>query len=233
MTMTQVFSVASLFAGLPFPEVDQLLRTLRSRTIPQGQYIFSTGQEATCLYVLHDGLIKVSYITPDGDTKILEICESGDMFGELFLGEYRFRIGQAEAMTDCTVYVLNEDDLEQVIKNYPQIAMNFIRYLVDSQRRTLARMHALQRTDAKSRLLGTLLYLSRTMCCQNGRYFTLNPAITQQDIADMTGLNRSTVSSLINRLRDDGILGGSGRSLTLDVDLIEDALWDEGFELLE
>ena len=94
-------------------------------------------------------------------------------------------------------------------------------------------MHALQRTDAKARLLGTLLYLSRTMCCQSGRYFKLNPAITQQDIADMTGLNRSTVSSLINRLREDGILGGSGRSLTVDVDAIEDALWDEGFELLE
>ena len=114
---------------MPFSEVDDLLRTLRSRAIPQGQFIFSTGQEATCLYILHDGLIKVSYITPDGDTKILEICETGDIFGELFLGEYRFRIGQAEAMTDCVVYVLNEDDLQRIIKTYPTIAMNFIRHL--------------------------------------------------------------------------------------------------------
>lgn len=233
MTTAQVFSMASLFEGLPYSEIRQLLHTLRSRRVLQGQYIFNTGQEATCLYLLHDGLIKVSYITPDGNTKILEICESGDIFGELFLGEYRFRIGQAQAMIDCTVYGLGEEDLQVIIRRYPQIAMNFIRHLVDSQRRTLARMHALQRTDAKSRLLGTLLYLSRTMCCQEGRYFTLNPSITQQDIADMTGLNRSTVSSLINRLRDEGILGGTGRYLTIDVNLIEDALWDEGFELLE
>jgi CRP-like cAMP-binding protein len=136
-------------------------------------------------------------------------------------------------MTDCIVYTLNEEDLQHIIQRYPQIAINFIRHLVDSQRRTLARLHALQRTDAKSRLLGTLLYIARTMCCREGRYFTLNPSITQQDIADMTGLNRSTVSSLINRLREDGILGGTGRYLTIDVDSIEDALWHEGFELLE
>ncbi|MDQ7024927.1 MAG: Crp/Fnr family transcriptional regulator [Anaerolineae bacterium] len=233
MTTAQVFSTTRLFDGLPYSEVNQLLYTLRSRTIVQGQYIFNTGQEATCLYLLQDGLVKVSYTTPDGEARILKICESGDIFGELFLGAYRLRIGQAQAMTDCTLYGLGEEDLKFIMQRYPQISLNFMRHLVDSQRHTLARMHVLQRADAKSRLLGTLLHLSRTMCCQGGSYFTLNPSISQQDIADMTGLNRSTVSSLINRLREEGILGGTGRYLTIDVELIADALWDEGFELLE
>lgn len=224
---------ANLFADLSRTEAEHVVRRLRTRAFRQGQFIFSTGQRAHTLFLLCHGLVKVSYGTPNGDTVILEICEAGDIFGELFLGDYRFRIGHAEAMTDCTVCQLSEDDLYQLINEYPSIGVNFIRHQADSQRRTLARMHALQRSDARARLLGTLLSLARTMCCAEGTRFQLHPAITQQDLADLTGLNRSTVSSLINRLRAAGILGGSGRSLTIDLAAVEAALRSEGFELLE
>lgn len=229
----QEFATIRLFEGLSLVETEHILKKLRTRHYQQGQFIFNTGQEATCLFLLRSGLVKVSYISPDGDRKILDIGESGDIFGELFLGEYRFRIGEAQAMTGCVVYQLSEDNLQYIIQRYPRVGMNFIKHTVDSHRRTMARMHALQRTDAKSRLLGTLIYLARHMCCSQGRYFALNPAISQQHLADMTGLNRSTVSSLINRLREQGLLGGSGRELTIDKAALEDALWDEGFELLE
>jgi CRP/FNR family transcriptional regulator, cyclic AMP receptor protein len=229
----QEVAAMELFEGLSLGETEHILEMLRTRYHRQGQFIFNTRQQANYLFVLQSGLVKVSYISPDGNQKILNICESGDIFGELFLGQYRYRIGQAQAMSDCTIYLLSEDDLQHIMRCYPIVGINFMRHLVDSHRRTMARMHALQRTDAKVRLLGTLLYLARHICCSQGRYYALNSAITQQDLADMTGLNRSTVSSLINRVRDEGLLGGSGRELTINKAAIEDALWKEGFELLE
>jgi CRP/FNR family transcriptional regulator, cyclic AMP receptor protein len=229
----QEVAAMRLFEGLSLGETEHILEMLRIRYHIQGQYIFNTRQQANYLFVLQSGLVKVSYISPDGNQKILNICETGDIFGELFLGQYRYRIGQAQAMSDCTIYLLSEDDLQHIMRCYPIVGINFMRHLVDSHRRTMARMHALQRTDAKVRLLGTLLYLARHICCSQGRYYALNPVITQQDLADMTGLNRSTVSSLINRVRDEGLLGGSGRELTINKAAIEDALWKEGFELLE
>jgi len=232
--MTTVYPLLNteLFTGLTFEEIDYTLKSLRFCEFRQGEYIFNTGEQAHTLYLLETGLVKVSHITPDGDAKILELCETGAIFGELFLGKNRFRVGQAQAMEDCTTYRLNEQDLYHLIQTQPQVGMNFIRHLVDAQRQTLSRMHALLRADAKSRLLGTLLYLTRHMCGPNGPYFELNPAITQQDLADMAGLNRSTVSSLINRLRDDKVLGGSGRSLKIDIQAVEALLWQAGFELL-
>ena len=180
-----------------------------------------------------EGLVRVGYIAPDGDYRILDICEEGDIFGEMFLGDYRFRIGQAQAMSEVCVYSLGEDELYALLHRYPQVTVSFVQHLSDSKRRAFARLHALQRSEAKPRLMGTLLSLARTMCCTSGTEFVLNQAITQQDIADMTGLNRSTVSSLINRLREDGILGGSGRFLTIDVPRMEAMLQEEGFELVE
>lgn len=232
-TLYQEFVRIVLFESLSIDDSNSILSTLRKKRFIQGQYIFDTGQNATCLYLLKRGLVKVSYISPEGDTKILDICEENDIFGELFLGDTRFRIGLAQAMTDCTAYMINEQDLFAIIQCYPQVGINFMRHLVNSHRQTIARMHALQRTDAKVRLLGTLLYLTRHMCCTDNQTFMLHPAISQQDLADMTGLNRSTVSSLINKLRQDDVLGGSGRELLLNKEVIEDILLEEGFELLK
>lgn len=233
LATTSTLASTALFQDLTIDETATILHSLRRREIDARRTIFDVGQQATCLFLIESGLVKVSYITPDGDNKILNVMETGEIFGDLFLGVYRFRIGQAMALDDAVIYQLNERELYRLIRDYPQVGVNFIRYQADAHRRTMARMHALLRTDAKSRLLGTLLYLARNKCCSNGHTFTLNPVITQQDIADLTGLNRSTVSTLINRLRDEGILGGSGRVLQMDVILLEELLWDEGFELLE
>jgi CRP-like cAMP-binding protein len=222
-----------LFESLSTNDLAEILPRLRSREYRSEQIIFHSKQPANCLFLLREGLVRVGYIAPDGDYKILDICEEGDIFGDMFLGDYRFRIGQAQAMNSVSAYLLHEQELYSLIKHYPQIAINFIRHLSDSKRRLFARFHALQHTEARPRLLGTLLSLARSMCCKSGNYFVLNQAISQQDIADMTGLNRSTVSSLINRLRQDEILGGTGRYLTVDVPRMEQLLQDEGFELLE
>lgn len=228
----ETISVSAIFNNLTLLQREDVLRQMRSYRYDAGRSIFEVGQPATSLFLIQSGLVKVSYLSPDGDNKILNVIDEGDIFGELFLGDYPYRIGSAVAMTESRIYHLSQDMLYNLISTYPQFGMNFIKHLVDSQRRTVAQVHALQRTDAKSRLLGTLLYLSRKMCCHNGHQFVLNPAITQQDLADMTGLNRSTVSTLINRLRKNNILGGEGRELLVDVDGIKDILWDEGFELL-
>jgi CRP-like cAMP-binding protein len=223
----------TLFDGLSTNDIEKILPQLRSRKFRPPQIIFYIRQEADCLFLLQNGLVQIGYIAPNGDYKILDICEEGDIFGDMFLGDYRFRIGQAQALTNVSVYLLHEEELYRLMRQYPQISINFIRHLSDSKRRLFARFHALQHADAKARLLGTLLSLARNMCCRDGNYFVLNQAISQQTMADMTGLNRSTVSSLINRLRQDEILGGSGRYLLVDMPRLEQFLQHEGVELLE
>ena len=223
----------AFFDGLSTSDLNHIITIIRQTRYVQGEYLFNTGESAHSLFLLIDGLVKVSFISIDGDEKVLDIFEAGDVLGDLWLGKYRHRIGHAMALDDVTVYKLTEHDLHSLIKQFPSLGINFIRRQADEQREMFARMHALLRADAKCRLLGTLLSLARHHCCAHGNTFTLNPLITQEDLANMTGLNRSTVSSIINKLRRQGILGGTGRSLTVDVGAVEQILEDEGFELLE
>jgi len=222
-----------LFDGLSDDDVNHVLTVLRISQHQQGDYLFSSGEDASCIYLLQEGIVKVSYITPSGEEDVLAIFESGDIFGELFLGKYRYRIGFAQAIEDSVVLRLGESQLYDLIGEFPAIGINFIKHLADAKREAMARMHALLRTDAKSRLLGVLLSLSRQKCCVYASEFVLNENITQEDLANMTGLNRSTVSSLINQLRREGVLGGTRRKLTVDLNAVQSLLDESGFELLQ
>lgn len=222
-----------LFDGLTPAQMDEILRIMPVRSYRKDEYLFLAGDVAGCLYILQVGMVKISFIDGNGDEKILNIFQAGDIFGDLFLGKYRFRIGQAQALSDVVVCRLNETDFLNLIQRFPTVALNFIRHQADSHRETTARLHALMRMNAKHRLMGILLSLARRYCCNQGDWFTLPASLTQEDLANMVGLNRSTVSSLINDLRREEVLGGTGRSLTVNRVMIEKILEDAGADILE
>lgn len=223
----------NLFDGLTEDEIEEVLKLAPHKSYHKGEFIFYAGDAADALFLLQLGTVKVSYVTLNGDEKILNVFRPGDIFGELFLGKYRLRVGEAQALDDVIVCTMCEDTFLSLTQRFPRIAFNFIRHLADSQREAMARTHALMRADAKSRLVGILLSLARRYCCTEPDWFELPASLTQEDIANLAGLNRSTVSSLINELRRDEVLGGAGRSLRVNRTAIEALLEEAGLEVLE
>jgi CRP-like cAMP-binding protein len=222
----------NLFDGIPDTELRDIIEMMPVEQFSAGGYIFRTGDHADCLFVLQMGLVKVSYVTLNGDEKILHIFKSGDIFGDLFLGKYHSRIGMAVAMDDVIICRLQKDDFFNLITHSPRVSFNFIQHQANEHRETVARMQALMGMNARNRLLGIFVSLARRYCCTDQAWFTLHESLTQEDLANMAGLNRTTVSSLINEFRRSNLLGGSGRTITLNRQEIIRALEDAGSEIL-
>jgi len=123
--------------------------------------------------------------------------------------------------------------MEIISHDYRKFALSFIRHQADQHRETVARLHALMSMNAKHRLLGTLLSLTRRYFYDKTGWFTLPDSLTQEIIANMTGLNRSTVSLLINEQRREGVLGGTGCVLSINRSLVKQVLVEQGSEILE
>ncbi|MCI0711112.1 MAG: helix-turn-helix domain-containing protein [Chloroflexi bacterium] len=92
--------------------------------------------------------------------------------------------------------------------------MNFIRHLAEEQRKSIMRVNSLLETDARRRFMNTIYTLARN---GDSDWHTIHPSITQEDIANMARLSRSTATIIINELRREGVLGGSGRALKVNV----------------
>ncbi len=221
-----------LFAGLLAADLQHCHFTLKKQVYPSGAMIFALGEQADYICLLCEGLVKVSYVTPNGEESLLDILQAGDLFGDLFIGKYRYRIGYAQAMGTVALYKVSESQLEALLRHHPRVALNLVHYQANARRETITRVHALLQTDSQARLLGILLGLARRLCCLRGDSFILPREITQEDIAKLAGLNRSTVSSLINQFRRYGIMGGRGRQLIVHCALAERFLHQNGFELV-
>ena len=161
----------NLFNGLTGDEIEEVLKLAPPKSYRKGEFIFFTGDAADALFLLQLGTVKVSYVTLNGDEKILNIFRPGDIFGELFLGKYRHRVGEAQALDDVIVCKMCEETFLSLVQRLPQVALNFIRHLADGQREMMARAHSLMRADAKYRLSGILLSMARRYCCtESGSY---------------------------------------------------------------
>lgn len=225
--------VTPLFHGLNAEECAAIESALSVVIYQRSEHIFHAGDEADSLYLVLSGTIKVLYENANGDEYILMLFQTGDIFGDLFFGKYRHRIGTARALENSTLGKLSETQLMTLTQQHPRIGWNFIRHLADEQRETLARVHALMHIDARHRLLATLLHLARRHCCTDGEWFTLPACIHQEDVANIAGLNRSTASKLINEFRREGLLGGSGRVVMVNHLAVDARLRQAGVETLE
>jgi CRP-like cAMP-binding protein len=107
------------------------------------EYLFHAGDDTDCLFVVQMGTVKVSYLTLNGQEKILNVFQAGDIFGDLFLGKYRSRIGTAQALEELVVCRLNESDFLSLISKFPQVSFNFIQHQANQQRETIARMQGI------------------------------------------------------------------------------------------
>lgn len=221
-----------LFDGLTSSQLERAMTHVRISHIQRGEYIFLTGESVDYLFLIERGIVKISYITADGNEQVIDFRGNGSIFGELFLGRYRHRIGIAQALTNSTIYKLSEQCFYDLSQCYPLINRNFIKHLVNSHRESLARLHAVSRADARLRILGLLTILARQFNSSELTIFRLHPSITQEDLANMAGLNRSTVSSLINECRRDGLLSGSRRDVFVHLPEIEALLSRNGSEIL-
>ncbi len=220
-----------LFKGLATRELRELAPLLQTHDYHRGQFIFHMGEKADRLFFLDRGTVKISRISPEGEERILDVFNRGDTFGELFFGKDKRRVASAQAMTSVTARTMTEEAFMGLMRTRPDLCLNFVRHLVDHGRRTLARMEALMHVASGPRLLAMLLDLGERCAPLADDRYTLPGKLTQENLARMAGLNRSTASKIINEYRRNGILGGQRGMLVIHRSRARAALKKAGLTL--
>ena len=180
---------------------------------PRGQVILGTDPDPDLVYFVKAGRVKISTYSPDGKEQILALLERGDLFGELVPTEHGPT--RVEAFDYCVVCSLQRAVFEDIIRNTPEVALQVIRVLA---RRLLAaerEIEDLALRDVPGRLAALLLRLAEEYGEPHGRGIRLALRLTHQDLANMVGSTRETITAMINRFRDEGLLIAEQRILVI------------------
>jgi CRP/FNR family transcriptional regulator len=217
----------NLFAGLDSEEVNQVLSIVTVQQFRRGSFIFQPGDPGDRFYLLHNGRVKTYVISKQGQEKIMHIFRPGDAFGGLMQDTHPGKLPWAQALDDVVVSFMDEDAFKRFMLAFPDLCLNIFRYMAAHHAKDMRRLEMLMHTNASQRLVLTLLDLGEHLGHGKAESFDLDPSFTHEDLANMIGVVRSTVSELIGKLRRSGVLGGRGHYLTVYRKAAEDYLQED------
>ena len=203
------------FTELPREEITELAGLLVMRRFSSGQVIFHHGDPGGLLYIISQGKVKISYSTQDGQEALLAILGAGDFFGELALLDDSPRSATAEALESTETLTLHREDFRHYLIANPDFAMHVLQTMAKHIRRLNSQLSDIFFLDLPGRLARTLLRLADEHGKDVDGCILIDLALTQTDLAEMTGATRVSINKTLGRFRRSGWVKTNGRRFTI------------------
>ena len=215
MTHLDFLRNVSLFESLDQQELEALSDVTFTRTFSKDNVIILAEEEGDTLFILKNGQVKVSIVSEEGREVILSLLGPGSVFGELSLLDGKPRSANVVATEETELLMLRRADFLQLIYKTPQIATALLAELATRMRKTDRQIEGLALLDVTSRISDTLLQLATEQGAETTDGVTIESRPTQQELANMSGTTRETVSRVLKRLEGQGYINRNGRKITI------------------
>lgn len=204
-----------IFSDLSDSTLTKVSQKMVSRSYDKGKMILLEDAMGETFFVITKGSVKVTRLSDDGREVILAILGEGDFFGEMALLDGEGRSANIVAIDDSEVLTLSRGDFLDILETFPKIAISFLEELARRLRKSDQQIESLSLSDADKRIGMVLARLSEELGMIKQGNVTIKNFPYQQDIANMAGTSRETVSRTLKVLEDNGYVGRKGRNLTI------------------
>ena len=200
----------ALLDGLSPQDLQRDCPTATIASFRHGSAIYHQGRRCDDLFCILDGQVKLGRVSRDGRELTTALMTAGEFFGPA-LGARGVREAPetAAARGPVTVWRVAAKEFNQLMLNQPALGSRMVVALARRQRQMERRLECFAFKRAEARLAETLRELSGAFepRCEHG--FGTHIRLTQQELADLVGATRPVVSTILNRLRKQGVLGYS------------------------
>ena len=215
MKKINLLQSVNLFFDLNEKELGYIADKMVSRNYENGNYIFLEDSEGERCFFVVSGSVKVTRLSNDGREVILAMLNAGDFFGEMTLLDGESRSANVIALEETEVLTLNRKDFLVVLHDYPTIAIQLLKEMAGRLRKSDRHIASLSLSDAEKRIaLCIIRYADEQGIIKNGKV-NIPKIPIQQDIANMAGTSRETVSRALSILEKEGIIERHGRELLI------------------
>ncbi|MBW2272291.1 MAG: Crp/Fnr family transcriptional regulator [Deltaproteobacteria bacterium] len=201
--------VIPLFAQASDDDLESIATHLIERRYPKNTTIVEEGLPGDYMYVIREGRVKVSKASEDGREKIMNFFDAGDFFGEMALLDRQPRSASVKTLCPVRLLALSRRDFLELLRSSPDLALCVIQELSRRLRDTGEQASSMSFQKVQERTRGLFERMARAE--EDRSDVRLTPALTHQQIADMIGTSRETVTRAVKQLKRDGWLSQQGK----------------------
>jgi CRP/FNR family cyclic AMP-dependent transcriptional regulator len=198
-----------LFSKVSDADLEAIASRLIERRYPKHSTIVEEGLPGDYMYVIREGRVKVTKASEDGREKIMDFLDTGSFFGDMSLLDHGPRSASVKTLEPARLLALSRKDFLDLLRRSPDLALAVLQVLTQRLRETDEQASSMSFQKVKERTRGLLQRMARAEPPIGGKRMT--PTLTHQQIADMIGTSRETVTRAVKQLKGEGWLGQEGK----------------------
>ncbi|MBV6655625.1 MAG: Crp/Fnr family transcriptional regulator [Mameliella sp.] len=212
----ELLQLFPLFDGVATEELEFLASRAEFTKFKKHETIYQSGERSDCILFLIKGVVKIGRYCADGREIIKHVLHPMSMFGELSLaGELKRKDFAVSIKKDTQILKINMVQLQQVMRRDSQLSMRVLNFIGTRLQTVEQRLESLIFKDARERIIEFLRDSAQKQGKRVGYETLIKHTLTQQDIANITGTSRQTVTSVMNDLRKSNLIYFNRRTILI------------------
>ncbi len=182
----------------------------------KGNVVVIEQESGAALFVIVSGKVKIVRMDEDGREVILSIFGPGEFFGEMSLLDGMARSASVIATEKSELLMIHRRDFLELLHEFPSVAISLLAELAMRLRKADMQIKSLSLKDAAGRVANVVLMLADDIGIFRKGKVEIEDLPLQQDIANMAGTSRETVSRMLNMFVEKGQIQLDGSKLTIN-----------------
>jgi len=216
MNKINLLQSVPLFSDLSDSSLSMISQEMILRSYTKEQMILVEDNPGETFFIVAQGSVKVTRTSEDGREVILTMLGAGDFFGEMSLLDGKTRSANVVALEATETLTLSRRDFLSILETYPKIAIHLLEELTTRIRWSDRQIESLSLSGAEKRIAIALIRLAEELGTIRQGAVTVQNLPYQQDIANMAGTSRETVSRVLKLLEEKNYIQRHGRTLVIN-----------------
>ena len=205
-----------IFADLEEKELEKIAKLGTRQKYKRGNVVVLEKESGASLFAIVSGKVKVVRTDEEGREVILSMFGPGEFFGEMALLDGMARSASVVALSKAELFMIHRRDFLESLHEFPTIAIALLAEMAMRLRKADMQIKSLSLKDAAGRVANVLLILADDIGVFRKGKVEIDDLPLQQDIANMAGTSRETVSRMLHEFVREGSIQLQGNSLTIN-----------------
>jgi CRP/FNR family transcriptional regulator, cyclic AMP receptor protein len=215
MKDTSFLKAAAFFSGLSEEDLEKIAGISIERKYKKNTIVFIEGDPGESFYYVKSGKVKVFRTYEDGREHILLILGEGGIFGEATMFSGLPYPASAAVYEDAVIGIIRNRELEELVKESPELSLKLVRLLASKLLQAQYKIRDLTFNDVFSRTASQILKLSEEHGRNIGSGILVDIQLSRQELAEMAGTTRETVSRAVSRFKKEKSIGEQDDKLVI------------------
>jgi len=203
----------NLFKSLSEKELENISSRFVDKEYSKQQVVFEP-QDRDKVFILKSGRVEIYELTIDGKKIIVDTLGPGSVFGDLGVNEQSEHF--VESTADSYVCVMDKSEFFEMVTKNSQIAAILVKELFTKVVESEKQIAALASDNIITKIRNLLLRLAKKYGEKKEEGVIIKAKFTHEQLADMIGISRPTMTELLNKLEKDGIIKREGKIIFFD-----------------